>query len=206
MKMHNPIFRKIEHAGRETDSEIDSSGESVDGHATSAASIDWKRLTVELMNGEPRALEEIITVCWEPLTFMAKSYLGSIDSAEDVVQNALVRLWEGREELSPELSVRALLYKIVRNLCLNEIKHTRMRERHHEVGDYPEGRNLEETVLTSASYEAAMAKLSLRFQVVIRMRFEEGLSYIEIGEAIGITANAATQLVLRAKESLKREL
>jgi RNA polymerase sigma-70 factor (ECF subfamily) len=48
--------------------------------------------------------------------------LGSIDDAEDAVQDALVRAWNGRNTFQRAVSFRAWLYRIATNACLDAIE------------------------------------------------------------------------------------
>ena len=48
--------------------------------------------------------------------------LGTIDEAEDAVQDAFTRAWQGRQTFRRSVSFRAWLYRIATNVCLNVIK------------------------------------------------------------------------------------
>ncbi len=52
--------------------------------------------------------------------------LGSFDEAEDALQDALVRAWKAREQFEGE-QLRAWLYKIATNVCLDSLRRTRRR-------------------------------------------------------------------------------
>jgi RNA polymerase sigma-70 factor, ECF subfamily len=54
--------------------------------------------------------------------------LGTVDEAEDAVQEALARAWEGRQTFRRSVSFRAWLYRIATNVCLNAIQ-SRKRDR-----------------------------------------------------------------------------
>ena len=54
--------------------------------------------------------------------------LGTVDEAEDALQEALTRAWEGRQTFRRSISVRAWLYRIATNVCLNAIE-SRRRDR-----------------------------------------------------------------------------
>lgn len=67
--------------------------------------------------------------------------LGSIDDAEDAVQDAFVRAWNGRGTFQRSISFRAWLYRIATNACLDAIerrKRGRAREEHLGVGPFPD--------------------------------------------------------------------
>src|SRR4051794_11381576 len=53
--------------------------------------------------------------------------LGSFEEAEDLVQETLLRAWRSRAELERDEWLRAWLYKIATNACLDTIKRTRRR-------------------------------------------------------------------------------
>ena len=48
--------------------------------------------------------------------------LGTIDEAEDAVQEAFTRAWQGRQTFRSSISLRAWLYRIATNVCLNAIE------------------------------------------------------------------------------------
>jgi RNA polymerase sigma-70 factor (ECF subfamily) len=62
--------------------------------------------------------------------------LGSIDEAEDAVQEAFARAWEGRQTFRRSISLRAWLYRIATNVCLNAIE---ARKRHQVEPDITVG-------------------------------------------------------------------
>jgi len=48
--------------------------------------------------------------------------LGTVDEAEDALQEALMRAWQGRHTYREQISFRAWLYRIATNTCLNAIE------------------------------------------------------------------------------------
>ena len=48
--------------------------------------------------------------------------LGTLDEAEDALQEALTRAWQGRQTFRRSISFRAWLYRIATNVCLNAIE------------------------------------------------------------------------------------
>ena len=72
-----------------------------------------------LQADDPRVLQNLMEVYWPPLVAFAQRTLVGSGDPEDVVQTAFVRLWSRRAGLKEQGSVKALLYTIVRNACLD---------------------------------------------------------------------------------------
>jgi RNA polymerase sigma-70 factor (ECF subfamily) len=97
--------------------------------------------------------------------------LGSIDDAEDAVQDAFVRAWHGRSTYQRAISFRAWLYRIATNACLDAIAR-RSRSRGGEqllgVGPYPDEVLGEATAGPEARYDAHES-ISLAFLTVLQL-------------------------------------
>jgi RNA polymerase sigma factor (sigma-70 family) len=95
--------------------------------------------------------------------------LGTVDEAEDAVQDALARAWAGRHTFRRSISFRAWLYRIATNVCLNAIG---ARKRHRvDIGPCPD--DLLTGIATpdagpEASY-AARESVSLAFLAVLQL-------------------------------------
>jgi RNA polymerase sigma-70 factor (ECF subfamily) len=95
--------------------------------------------------------------------------LGTLDEAEDAVQDAFARAWKGRQTFQRSISFRAWLYRIATNVCLNAIE---VRQRDRDVIDpYPD-RLLPGIAAPEAGPEArydAHESISLAFLTVLQL-------------------------------------
>jgi RNA polymerase sigma-70 factor (ECF subfamily) len=66
--------------------------------------------------------------------------LGSVQDAEDMVQETLLRAWRGRERFQGRSSVRTWLYRIATNACLDALAHGSRRVLPHQVAPAAEPR------------------------------------------------------------------
>jgi RNA polymerase sigma-70 factor, ECF subfamily len=68
------------------------------------------------------------------ITLHCYQMLGSLEDAEELAQEALLRAWQRRDERRPDGSLRAWLYRIATNLCLDVLKTRRRRALPHRLG------------------------------------------------------------------------
>ena len=73
--------------------------------------------------------EELVDPYRRELLVHCYRMLGSLDDAEDAVQDALTRAWAGRDTFVRPTSIRAWLYRIATNACLDAIDRRRREAR-----------------------------------------------------------------------------
>jgi len=150
------------------------------------------------------------------LRFARRTLLGDACEAEDVVQEAFVRLWRARHRWRPTASVRTYLFTIVTRLCLNRRRSFLRRPPHGPLpeadgaGDPGDGAPDPERLATSAQLRAALveelAALPPAQRAAVLLRHEGGLSYQAIAAALDTTAGAVESLLSRARTRLRTRL
>lgn len=81
------------------------------------------RIWVEKITDSDReAFNNLFRSLYPRLVRYAFKYMHNKGQASDIVQDAFVILWEKRQELDPQRSIKAYLYRIVRNRSLNYIR------------------------------------------------------------------------------------
>lgn len=150
-------------------------------------------LIEKLREGNEVAFEKLFRTHYKPLCTYAWSFLNEKDESEEVVQSVFIRVWDKRNTLFIETSFQAYLYRMVRNACLNVIKHARVKKEHvkHEMAG---GETMHEGVtqsLIASELEGriaeALKKLPEQCRIVFQLsRFEE-LKYAEIAEQLDIS-------------------
>lgn len=118
-----------------------------------------------LIAGSAEAFGELTSPYRRELLVHCYRMLGSIDDAEDAVQDAFVRAWRGRNTFRRVISFRAWLYRIATNACLDAIerrKRGRGGQMSYEVGPFPDDVLEESSAGPEARYDAHEA-ISLAF-------------------------------------------
>ncbi len=75
-----------------------------------------------LAASDRKAFDALFRALYPPLFQYALKITRDRDAAGDVVQDAFVLLWKKRREVDPDRSVRAYLYRSVRNRALNYLR------------------------------------------------------------------------------------
>lgn len=90
-------------------------------------------LIERLRAGDVAAFDAFIREQWPRLVFYLMQRVRVRDTAEDVAQEALARLWERRRTLDASSSVVAWLYQTARNLAVDELRKVQVRRRWREA-------------------------------------------------------------------------
>ncbi len=130
--------------------------------------------------------------------------------AEDVAQEAMLRLWRSssRLEVGPH-GVRPWLRRVVSNLCIDRVRAGRNTTVVDEVPEQPQPAlqhvNMERQE-AALQVDAALKQLPARQRLALTLFHYEGLSQIEIGATMGISDEAVESLLARARRTLKTVL
>lgn len=122
------------------------------------------------------------------LTVAQKFTLASGVEVDDVVQDALITLWELAEQDYPMQNAEALAIKITKNICVSHYRKARLDTRTSLNDNYTGG--TEATVLTDredliAIRKSVYASLSKSQREYLHLRNDEGMSLEEIAALTG---------------------
>jgi putative glutamine amidotransferase len=125
--------------------------------------------------------------------------LGSRESAEDLTQEAFLRLWQRAPADLGAAEQGAWLQRTATNLALDELR--RRRVRNHDPLEDEAVAALSGDGAEALSVREALTRLSAHERLLILLRFQAGLSYAEIAETLAISSEAARKRVARARRA-----
>lgn len=138
----------------------------------------------------------------------ARSILRDEDEAKDAVQELSLKLWEKRDALDNVDNLHAFTMKSMRNHCLDEIRKRRNKTEPETelISDLPEPYQVVEDSDMSIRIKKMIEKLPELQRTVIQLRDVEGFEIEEIAKTTGLTANAVTVNLSRARQKIRDQI
>jgi RNA polymerase sigma-70 factor (ECF subfamily) len=140
---------------------------------------------------------------------LAARILGNRADAEDVAQDALLRVWTNAPRWQPLAKFRAWLTRITVNLCLDRKRRAPWvaLEAAGELTDPAPGAvERHEDFERERALADAIGALPLRQRTAIVLIYREGLNYAEAADILDTSVSAVETLVARGKQGLRRVL
>ncbi|WP_370479743.1 RNA polymerase sigma factor [Tamlana flava] len=161
----------------------------------------------EISKQNRRVFKNVFNKHYKELVIYANGYLFDQPSSEDIVQEVFIYLWENANKLEVKRSLKAYLYTMVRNRCINYLKSIKITD-NYEFLEF--NINLiTEQVFDSTSEEDKrivyhqILKLVDTFpegmQKVVKLKFLHNYKYSEIADELGISINTVKTQLKRAK-------
>jgi len=174
--------------------------------------LEDKLLLSFVQKGKTEAFRELYERYWESLYVQAKAMTSCDDTAKDIVQEVFVELWDKRQDLNIQLSLKAYLYKAIRNKVLNTYVHHKVREKYmlsivqyFEAGENQTDYLLRENLVRERITEE-IAALPGKMRQIFEMSRNEHKTYKEIAEELNISDKTVKKQVSNALKILKSKL
>jgi RNA polymerase sigma-70 factor, ECF subfamily len=139
----------------------------------------------------------------------ARQFAGSMETAEEIVQDVFVRIWERRDQLDIHGSVLSYVVSAVRNSALNYIRHGNIvtAYEHNSQNFSPSYSSSAEDELISLELEIAISKaigqLPEQRKKIFLMSRSEGLKYYEIADKLGLSIKTVEAQMGKALKQLR---
>lgn len=171
---------------------------------------DDAALMRRIAGGDQRALQSLMRLHLAKTVRLATRVMGSSAAAEDIAQEAFVRVWKNAARWEdPETrgaKFSTWLYRIVLNLCIDEKRKSRTTSLPEDF-DLPDDRLNAEARMQqreqSARVRAALDQLPDRQRAAFVLCFYEDYSNKEAAELLGISVKAVESLLVRSRRMLR---
>lgn len=173
--------------------------------------------------GSREAFETLVRNYDHSVLRLAFNLLRSQEDARDVYQEAFLRVYRNLGSFRFDCSFRTWLYRIVSNLCLDQLRKKKVRKEESSVKNTVEGTidllslvpedragvDPQRQAFSSqikTRIHGALGDLSPRERMVFEMRHFQGMRLRSIGETLGTTEEAAKNCLFRATQKMRSAL
>ena len=166
-------------------------------------------LIEEIASGDTSAFKTIIERYQSLVLNIAFRFIGNPHDAEDIAQEAFLRLFQNANYYKPTAKFKTWFWRIVTNLCLDFLKKKKpvyVNEFFDIASDNPMSReNMELSERQRVIHKTIQSLISTQRMAVL-LHYYEGLRYKEIAQVMGCSVKAVESLLVRAKQTLRKSL
>ena len=163
----------------------------------------------KICQGDEASFTQAFDHYYSGLCFYADKFIHDIDESRSLVQQVYVDLWIKRDKLTIHQSLKAYLFKAVRNNALDYLKHKRIETKYLLEVDTElttSDQNMIEEAELNARINRAIEELPKKCREVFTLcRFEE-LKYSEIAQRLGISVKTVEMQMGIAMKKLRQKL
>ena len=186
--------------------------------------ISDEALMLLCQKGRQDALEQLYQRHYRPVLLFILRLMQNREMAEDLVQETFIRVYNNRDSWQPRSKFTSWLYRIARNLCIDEKRRywNRLVQMDSQYATYndsgpsspldkaedenSDARDRFASKIDEETIKQAINQLSPEQREVIILNKYQGMSYIEIAEILGATPESIKQRAYRAHLKLRQIL
>lgn len=168
-------------------------------------------LILYLKKGNVNAYAYLVDSYNHRLCLYANSLMNDVPVSEDIVQNVFIKVWEKRDNLKADFSIKSYLYKSVYNACINEYKRnqsvTTLEKKYiEELDRILEDKNEDALEKLIGLVKEAIQELPPKCKEIFILSKKEGLSNIEISEYLNISKNTIERQINIAFSKIRKNV
>ncbi|QEM06758.1 RNA polymerase sigma-70 factor [Mucilaginibacter rubeus] len=167
-----------------------------------------------IKQGSQKAFERLFKDNFKSLHTYAYTFLKDDEMAEEVVQNVFCRIWEKRDQLKTDGSIKAYLYRSVHNESLNYLKHQKVRanfgvyyaDEMDQVGNDDSASKKLLTAELQKHIEKALSELPEQCRIIFQLSRFEQLKYQQIADQMGLSIKTIENQMGKALRVMRQKL
>ena len=177
-------------------------------------------LVREAQGGSQAAFEQLVHTYDQAVLRLALRLTGSASDAQDIHQEAFLKVYKKLDGFRFECSFGTWIYRIVTNVCLDHLRKNRARKKNNaieitddellnQLSDDRPGNNPEQQLLDrelSAHISKALQRLTPRERMVFDLRHFEGLKLQSVSEILNASEGSIKMTFFRATRKLRLQL
>ena len=159
--------------------------------------------------GQREALGVLFDRYAQPLFAYGHHLVSDPELVKDAIQTVFVNLWQWREKLSEEVTVRFYLYRSLKREMLKHTAKPRLRIAWPPSDDYASSIEqhlvaTEDEQLVAAKLNVSLAQLSAREKEIINLKYFSSFKVREIADLLHLSEQTVSNLLHRALKKLRK--
>jgi RNA polymerase sigma-70 factor (family 1) len=175
--------------------------------------VDVKKIPInlaELKSGKLHLYESLFKAFYRPLVVFAMKYVNDPETAKEIVQDFFVKLYEKRNSIVIDTSLKSYLYRSVYNSCINHLSHIEMRNRHLKIiaiqtEDEYNDDQVSVLELQNRIY-SCIENLPEQCRKIFKMNRFDGLKNEQIAEKLNLSKRTVETQISKALKILRKKL
>lgn len=166
-----------------------------------------------IREGDIKAFEDVFRRYYSPLCWYAMSITGSMEAAEEIVEELFYGFWKNRQSLPLFRSMKSYLYAAVRNQSFQYCEHQEVRNKYREFVLSGEGRIQDIDPQEQMEYQElkslidiTLTRMPERRLRIFRMHRMEGKKYAEIASRLSLSVKTVEAEMTKALKTLRKEI
>lgn len=175
--------------------------------------MDSNTIIDALKSNKHNGLKEIYGIYYKPLRYFVSEYIKDKSTAEDIVAETFVKLWEYREKFDSMIAIRSFLYVTAKHASLNHLRKIYVKQEFLDINNLDQEifddsdifNNIVRTEIIKSIYDEVQ-KLPAKQQEIFRLTFIEDKSIDEICTLLQMNESAVYTNRSRAIATIKKVL
>jgi RNA polymerase sigma-70 factor (ECF subfamily) len=172
---------------------------------------DNKQIVSALNEGHESVFDAVYRHYFKKLCAFCSQYIPDLEETEEIVQETMVWLWENRLTLKAELTLKSLLFTIVKNKALNRISHYEIKQKVHEeihqkyesTFENPDFYDQDELF---RMYRQTLEKMPKDIRETFLMNRDRSLTHKEIAAILNVSPQTVNYRIGQALKILRQAL
>ena len=170
-----------------------------------------KQIVSALNEGHESVFDAVYRHYFKKLCAFCSQYIPDLEETEEIVQETMVWLWENRLTLKAELTLKSLLFTIVKNKALNRISHYEIKQKVHEeihqkyesTFENPDFYDQDELF---RMYRQTLEKMPKDIRETFLMNRDRSLTHKEIAATLNVSPQTVNYRIGQALKMLRQAL
>lgn len=172
---------------------------------------DQKKLLKHLKKGKTTAYSYLVELYYEQLCNYARNLARDDHKSEDIVQNVIIRMWQQREKLNSNISIKNYLFKSVYNEFVDQYRKdiaiTTLEKKYIEgLDSVYEEQEVDKTERLITMVMRTIEQLPPKCKETFLLNKKEGLTYTEIAEFQNVSVNTVEKQIGKAIRIVREKL